>query len=89
LKVDSNGVIKFHVPDGPNHSQRQTIPPYYHRNGICYAATRKSLVDNSNIINKDALGVIIDRNVVNIDEPIDLEWAEFLINKNFKLKKNT
>lgn len=50
----------------------------YWRNGVCYALTRECLLEKKKIISDHTLPLIIDREVVNIDEPIELKWAEFL-----------
>lgn len=81
LTVDDGGVIHFYLPEGERHFRRQTISPYYFRNGICYAVTRKALVEERNIIQRNCVAVIIDRPVANIDEPLDLEWAGFLLDR--------
>jgi CMP-N,N'-diacetyllegionaminic acid synthase len=78
LTIDDDGRVKFYLPDGQQFSRRQDIPPYYYRNGLCYAARRSAVVDNSTIVENDCVPVIIDRAVANIDEPEDLLYAEFL-----------
>lgn len=82
LTLDDSGVIRFYHADGAAHTRRQTIPSYYHRNGICYAAKRATLVDHGNIIEEDCAAVVIDRPVVNIDEPFELELAEWLLQQH-------
>ncbi len=81
LKKES-GVLSYYHPKGQEHTARQTIPPYYFRNGLCYAVTRQTLIDHGRIIEEDCVGVVIDRYVVNIDDPIDLELADFFYAKN-------
>lgn len=78
LTLSPNGFIGFYLEDGARYSIRQNIPQYYFRNGICYAVKRKTLIENRHILEENCAGVIIDRPVVNIDEPFDLELAEFL-----------
>lgn len=87
LTVSDDGMIGFYLEDGAHYSLRQNIPQYYHRNGICYAATREQVVDRRMIIDKDAAAVIIDRPVVNIDEPFELELAEWLKQRESKRAK--
>ena len=81
LTVDDNGLVGFYLAEGQRYSLRQTIPVYYHRNGICYALTRKSLVENKQIIGSSCAAVIIDRPIVNIDDKLELEWAEYLLTR--------
>lgn len=80
LTVTDNKVGFYH-PDGAKHTIRQTIPTYYFRNGICYATTRNSVIDEGAVIGDDCVSVIIDRPIVNIDEPFDLELAEYLLKR--------
>ncbi len=79
LTVSREGIIGFYLEEGAKFSLRQGIPRYYHRNGICYAATRKHVVDLGMIIDRDTAAVIIHRPVVNIDDMFDLELADWLI----------
>jgi len=79
LVVDAAGCIGFYLPEGARHSIRQTIPPYYHRNGICYAVKRETLMEHGAIVERNCAAVIIERPVVNIDEPLDLRIAEMLL----------
>lgn len=81
LTINESGTIGFYLKEGAKYSLRQGIPQYYHRNGICYAATRKQVVDNRMIIDQEAVAVVIDRPVVNIDEIFDLELAAWLLKK--------
>ncbi|ARQ00705.1 cytidylyltransferase domain-containing protein [Pseudorhodoplanes sinuspersici] len=84
LTVDEQGTIGFYLSDGARHSLRQGIPAYYHRNGLCYAVTRAHLVGHGRIIDRDAQAVVIDRHVVNIDDPFELELTEWLLNRERK-----
>ena len=78
LEVNDDGFIQPYISNGLQYTIRQDIPSYYHRNGICYAATRSSLVENHNLMEHQCVPLIIDRPVINIDEDIDLKFAEFL-----------
>lgn len=78
LTVGADSRVRFYLPEGARYSLRQAIPPYYFRNGICYAVRRATLIDRGHIIEEDCIAVEIDRPVVNIDTPFDLELAEFL-----------
>lgn len=82
LTVSEGGAIGFFLETGARHSLRQGIPRYYHRNGLCYAATRQHLVDEGLILEQNAAAVIVDRPVVNIDEPFELELAAWLMSKD-------
>ncbi|HEV7372051.1 acylneuraminate cytidylyltransferase family protein [Arenibaculum sp.] len=79
LTIGDEGVLAFYLSEGARYSLRQSIPKYYHRNGICYAARRETVVDAGLIIEKGCRAVVVDRPVVNVDEEIDLRFAEFLL----------
>ncbi len=81
LTLDEAGVISFFIGDQAVHGARQAIPAYHYRNGICYAVTRETLLAHGHIVEDDCVGVEIDRFVVNIDDPFELELAEFLLAK--------
>jgi CMP-N-acetylneuraminic acid synthetase len=81
LRIEESGRLAPYLADGLRHTARQTIPPYYHRNGLAYAVTRESLVDEGNLMQRDCVALVIERDVVNVDEPIDLEFAAFLLDR--------
>jgi len=79
LTIGADGTINFFFPDGHQYALRQVIPAYYHRNGLCYAVRRNTLLTGGTIIENDCQPIIVDRPVVNIDETIDLKFAAFLM----------
>ncbi len=81
LRIDDDGYLGPYLADGLTYTARQMIGNYYYRNGLVYAVTRSSLVDRGIIIGDDTCALPIERPVVNIDEPLDLEWAEFLLQR--------
>lgn len=81
LKINEKGEIEFYLEDGAKYALRQGIPAYYHRNGLCYAVTRDHLVDEGCIIDRNAIAVVVDRHVVNIDDMFELELAEWLLER--------
>lgn len=81
LTVNQEGRIGFYLQGGASYSLRQSIPPYYHRNGICYALRRKTLIDDGLILGEGCAAVIVERPTVNIDEPFELEMAEWLLQR--------
>lgn len=83
LTIDNQDHIKFYLPEGNQYSIRQKIPSYYHRNGICYAMKREALlVEQDCTINESCAAIVIERPVVNIDDPCDLDYAEFLLSRS-------
>ena len=83
LTLDHEGIVHYFAQDGADHIARQTIPSYYYRNGLCYAVTRSTLIQKGLIIEEDCVGVLIDRPLINIDEPIELEYANFALQSTF------
>ncbi len=81
LTKDADDRLGFYVQGGAGHTLRQSIPDYFHRNGVCYAVTRSHLLDHGRILDEGTLAVIIDRHLVNIDEPWELEFAEWLLGR--------
>ncbi len=81
LIVEENGLIKTYIPDGEAYSIRQKIPPYYHRNGVAYVIRKECLFGKKTILGDNCAAVIIERNLVNIDTQLDIDFAEFLLQK--------
>ena len=84
FEVDKEGHLSSVWENPEEYSIRQKIPPYYSRNGVCYAAYRQAIVDKKTIVSKKCVAVIIDRPVINIDEPLDFAIAEILISKEMR-----
>ncbi len=86
LTVDARGDVGFYLKDGALYSIRQKIPTYYFRNGVCYAVKRETVVDRGQILEERCAAVVIQRPLVNIDEPFDLELTEFLLSKQQQIQ---
>ena len=80
--IIKNNKIRYLKSNGYNFTIRQKIPKHYYRNGICYAADTKHIMNckNNFICNKTGY-IIIDRLNINIDTFSDLAIAR-LIMKN-------
>lgn len=87
LTLDEDGIIGFYHDQGQQFSIRQKIPAYYYRNGICYAVRRHTLLEKGMIIEENCKAVIIERPVVNIDDLHELEYAEFLWQKESRAQR--
>jgi len=70
------GRLDYFMPEGRSVVARQTLPPLFWRNGVCYALTRRCLFDLGVIIGPNSRAEVIDHPVANIDEPWELELAE-------------
>ncbi len=78
LLRDVAGTLSFLAADGALHKNRQTIPDYWYRNGYCYAALRRTVVEKRHIVEEDCIGVPVEGPIVNIDEPFELDIARWL-----------
>jgi len=58
---------------------RQRTPEHHHRNGACYAVRRATLLERGHVFEEDCVGVPVERELVNIDEPADLAYARWLV----------
>lgn len=81
LTLDDQGCVKPYL-DRPSLSNRQQAARYYYRTGACYAAWRKTIVIDRQIIESNCIGVVIDQFTPNIDDPIELEFADYLASRN-------
>ncbi|MBT4908445.1 MAG: acylneuraminate cytidylyltransferase family protein [Rhodospirillaceae bacterium] len=77
----NEGRIGFLLEEGARTARRQDVPPLYHRNGLCYALRREPFLDGAPILDGACAAVIVDRPVANIDEPFELELAEWLLDR--------
>jgi len=78
VELDERGCLALYCEQSTTLTARQAFPTYYSRNGVCYSATRDAVVDDRDPVKNDCVGVVIDEPVANIDDPLELEWAEFL-----------
>jgi len=88
LTISPSGNVSFYLGAklGDKYSIRQRIPCYYHRNGICYAVTRQQLINRGKIFGSGVKGVVIRRNVVNIDDQYELKVADWLMGNTNHVK---
>jgi len=77
----SQGRLRYFSEEGKGVTARQVLEPLYARNGLCYCFRRETVVTKRALITNNTVSVITDRPVVNIDEPLDLLWAGFLLEK--------
>ena len=79
FRRDERGVLSLYSAEGRAVTRRQQLEPLYYRNGAAYALTRDLLLDGGRVFGDDALGVLVERELVNVDEPRDLAYAQWLI----------
>ena len=81
----SEGRLRYFSEEGKRITARQDLEPLYARNGLCYGFRRETLLSKRVLITENTVSVVTGRPVVNIDEPLDLLWAEFLLEKGHSL----
>jgi CMP-N-acetylneuraminic acid synthetase len=78
-----DGLLEYWDERGAAIIARQQLSPVYHRNGVAYALTREALLKKDGALLAQRTGaVVIDEPLVNIDGPMDLEFATFLAEQN-------
>ncbi|HFD14748.1 MAG TPA: acylneuraminate cytidylyltransferase family protein [Rhodospirillales bacterium] len=77
LRLDARGCLHPFL-DRPAVANRQEAPRYYWRTGAAYAARRRTVVEEGRILGPDCAGVVVETFTPNIDDPVDLDFAEFL-----------
>jgi CMP-N-acetylneuraminic acid synthetase len=80
----TDGLLKFYTPVGETVTRRQQLEPLYSRNGLCYCFRRETLLIKQALITQNTVPVLTERSVVNIDDPLDLLWAQFLVDRDRK-----
>ena len=81
LVVSDSHDLDYYDQRGASIVARQQLTPVYHRNGIAYAFTRQCLMEQRSIKGRRAGAVIIKEPVANIDTELDIQWAEFLLQR--------
>ena len=76
--------VSYYDPKGENIVARQQLDPTFHKNGAAYAITRECLLNQRAVIGENPSAVVIRETMVNIDTELDLEFAQFMINKHQK-----
>ena len=82
LRLDDDARLTHWCDEGRGIADRGELPGgLVIRNGLCYTVTRRCLMEQGRLIGERTLADVVRRPVANIDEPIDLEWAEFLFER--------
>jgi hypothetical protein len=55
--------------------------PITFRNGVAYAVRRETFLKTKTVIGENTLGVVIDRPLVNIDDPFELRLADWWLSQ--------
>ncbi len=76
LKIEEARLV-FYAGAGAGVKQRQSLSPVYYRNGACYALTRQCLLEHGAIFTANTRAHVVNRILLNIDEPEELELARY------------
>jgi len=78
--------LRFFQSEGRHIQSRQALTgDFFWRNGVCYALTRACLMEKGMIFTDYTVAEIISHPVVNIDDALDLAWAEFLFDRQAEI----
>lgn len=78
LKIERER-LTFYDMGGAAVNTRQSLVPLYYRNGACYVLTRQCLLEQKVIFSANTVPYVIDRLIMNIDEPLELEIARYFM----------
>jgi len=79
----SEGRLTYDHPDAATIIARQQLSPLWHRNGVAYVV-RRACLEQGELLGARTGGLIIDEPIANIDDVLDLEWAEFLLDREVR-----
>ncbi len=80
--LEDNKLVSV-INEGKVHTRRQEFKQVYVRNGALYIATREQIVKNKSFFCDNMAAYIMPRErSVNIDEPFDLELAEWMMSRH-------
>lgn len=78
VRADDDGVLRPVLGAAGHEPIRQKTPQHHHRNGACYAVRRATLLEQGHVFEHDCIGIPSTDELVNIDEPVDLDYARWL-----------
>ena len=71
--------------DSPISTRRQDLPKVFALNGALYLANAKWLIQNESFISPKTLGYVMPpERSFDIDTPLDWDWVEFLMKKEYE-----
>jgi CMP-N,N'-diacetyllegionaminic acid synthase len=71
------------IPNRPDITNRQDLPPVYALNGALYLARTDWLIENQGFVGPKTLGYVMpEERSVDLDVPLDWQWVEFLMKRN-------
>lgn len=87
LTLNEAGALDYWDNRGSHIIARQQLTPVYHRNGIAYAITRDSLLNQKTIKGARTTGLIIKGEHTSIDTEYDLALVEWILSRDSENKQ--
>jgi CMP-N,N'-diacetyllegionaminic acid synthase len=81
VRITPEGRVVPVIPGTVPNARRQDVPDAYWLNGHCYGVSRDPFLRDRVVIPPDAVPVVIDRPLANIDDAWDLEYADWLLSR--------
>lgn len=82
VRMDSEGSVQLLLAGGQRVTRRQDAPKAFDLTTVAYAARTEYVVASENLLEGRVRGVCIPRErAVDIDTPLDFEFAEFLMSR--------
>ncbi|WP_288349388.1 acylneuraminate cytidylyltransferase family protein [uncultured Thalassospira sp.] len=85
MRLDEEGHAFPYDDRGREIIARQQLETLYERNGVCYAATRQTVLEKHSLEGDRLGGLILDEPFVSIDSELDVDLAEFFLQRAIKL----
>lgn len=78
-RLEGDRVFPF-LPDAPEYTRRQDLPPVYRLNGAVYVTRRDVLMEQGRVLGKDTRAIVMDwESSIDIDTMLDLKLAELIL----------
>ncbi|WP_417814261.1 cytidylyltransferase domain-containing protein [Thalassospira alkalitolerans] len=85
MRLDQVGHAFPYDARGSNIIARQQLETLYERNGVCYAATRQTVLEKHSLEGDRLGGLVLDEPFVSIDSELDIELSEFYLQRSIKM----
>ena len=79
--VMKGDTVEYYDEAGKDIIARQQLREVFHRNGAAYVMTRQCLLEQKTTIGARSGAIVVSEPMVNIDTPLDLEFANWLVER--------
>ncbi|KDR94766.1 CMP-N,N'-diacetyllegionaminic acid synthase [Peptoclostridium litorale DSM 5388] len=85
MKKMENGIMKDFMENSRFYSRSQELPKIYKLNGAIYMAKTEVILENRNWYTENTIPYVMEKiHSLDIDEPMDFKFAEFLMGSDFE-----